>query len=366
MRITIQLEKLSQFVSKVEKVAGKNPSLPILSCILFEVVDKTLTMRATNLDLGVEAKVQVSDAEDGRIAVPASILSSYLGQLSGEREVTLRDKSGNLSIESSKGKSLIKALESDDFPTLPSVEAGVEVVLEAKDVVDGLRSVWYSAAISSMKPELASVYVYAEGHYLTFVATDSFRLAEKRVSLAHPVEFPGLLIPQRNVGEIVRILDSVDGEIRVMFDKNQVAFKSRSLDLVSRVIDATFPDYRQIMPKESVTDVVLLKQDFVQALRLSTLFSDSFNQVHFSIPANGESVTLSCKSSERGENEYAVPATVSGNELEINFNHRYLMDCMSSLKSDSISLKFSGPHKPLVIRGVSDSSFTYLAMSMNR
>jgi DNA polymerase-3 subunit beta len=365
MRITIQHDKLSQFLSRVEKVAGKNPSLPILNCVLFDVTKDELCMRATNLDLGVEARIVASNAEEGRIAVPANILSSYVNQLSGEKEITLSTKEGNFVIESSKGRSLIKAFDHSDFPTLPKVEDGTHVTLESKNLVEGLKSVWYSASVSNMKPELSSVYIYSSDSYLTFVSTDSFRLAEKKVQLQKRVDIAGLLIPQRNVTEIIRVLDTVEGELKVTFDKNQISFESRSIYLVSRVIDATFPDYKQIIPKESVTDVVVLKQDLVQALRLSTLFSDSFNQVHFSV-AGQDSLLVSCKNNERGENENSIPATISGEELEINFNHRYVMDCMQSIHSDSITLKFSGAHKALVIKGVSDPSFLYLVMPMNR
>lgn len=368
MRITIQHDKLSQFIGRVEKVAGKNPSLPILNCILFDVAGNELVMRSTNLDLGIEARVTVSNAskvEEGKIAVPASILSSYINQLSGEKEITLSTKEGNFVIESSKGRSLIKAQDHSDFPTLPKIDGGTHIALDAKNIVEGLRSVWYSASISNMKPELSSVYIYSNDAYLTFVSTDSFRLSEKRIPLTKRIDIAGLLIPQRNIAEIIRVLDTVEGELKITFDKNQISFESRSLYLVSRVIDATFPDYKQIIPKESVTDVVVLKQDLVQALRLSTLFSDPFNQVHFSIKG-GDVITVSCKNNERGENENNIPATISGDELEINFNHRYIMDCMQSIHSDSIALKFSGPHKALVIRGVSDPNFLYLVMPMNR
>jgi DNA polymerase-3 subunit beta len=135
---------------------------------------------------------------------------------------------------------------------------------------------------------------------------------------------------------------------------------------MSRVVDATFPDYKQIIPKSFVTEVIVLKQDFVDSLKTSHIFSDKFNQVNVKALPSKKSFTISTKNSDIGEYTNAIDATVTGQDVDINFNYRYVSDCFSSIDADSMALSISGSNKPLVMRGVSDKSFTYLVMPMNR
>lgn len=355
-------------LQKVEKVTSKNTALPLLSCVLLEATSSGLHIRATNLDIGLEGTASATVAEEGRVAIPGGLVSSFVSQIPRDMELEIYLQDKNLVIKAGKNKTVVKALDHADFPTLPKVdiESAVTIDVPAQELLSGLRSVWYSAAPSSMKPELSSVYIHTQDEYLVFVATDSFRLAEKKVRVGKIEMNQGLLVPFRNVPELLRAFDGVDETVKVSFDKNQVSFAVRGMYAVSRVIDAVFPDYHQIIPKESQTEVTLLKQDLLQALKVSTIFSDTFNQVHFAINPEQDSFVVSSRNNDKGENENAVAATSTGESLEINFNYRYILDCAASLQSDSVVMKFAGMHKPLVIRGVSDASFTYLVMPMNR
>ena len=131
-------------------------------------------------------------------------------------------------------------------------------------------------------------------------------------------------------------------------------------------MDGSFPDYRQIIPKESKTEVVVLKEDLVRALKVATVFSDSFNQTTFSVNPAKKKLELKAKSADVGEGSTVLQAAISGESVEISFNHRYFSDCLASIPSDSVSISFSGANKPTVIRGVSDTSFIYIVMPMNR
>ena len=154
--------------------------------------------------------------------------------------------------------------------------------------------------------------------------------------------------------------------IEVRFSKNQIAFVFEGTYLTSRVIDGIFPDYRQIIPKEFKTEAILLKEDLVQSLKISTIFSDSFNQVSMAVSPEEKRFELTTKNSTLGENTTKIDAALSGDPAEANFNYRYVSDCLQSIDADSISVSLSGPSRPVVIRGVSDKSFTYLVMPMNR
>ena len=365
MKIECSAEKLKNALSQAERITGKNLSLPILSSILFEVSGKSLKLRATNLSLGIEVEIPGKVASQGTVAVRGDILNNIFSNIDPNSTVTLETANDNLIVETKHNKLLIKSYPHDDFPSLPSA-SGTEFSIEAGKLIDGLKSVYYSAAVSDIKQEIASVYIYGETDQLLFVATDSFRLAEKKIKIKKVPEFEGLLIPFKNINEIIRTFSGYGGELKIIFNKNQISFFSESIYLTSRIIDGVFPDYKQILPKEFKTEVIVLRDDLLGALKMGTIFSDKFNQITLSVKPKEKSVTLYSKNADVGENTTALEASVTGAGIEVNINQRYLLDCFQSIASDSIILSFNEPTRPLVVRGVSDQSFLYLIMPMNR
>ncbi|MDD5050592.1 MAG: DNA polymerase III subunit beta [Candidatus Pacebacteria bacterium] len=366
MKIECTKEKLFGAVSKAEKISGKHLTLPVLSCILLEAKKNALYVRATNLDVGVEISFPVKVDEEGIVAVSGSVLSGFLSNLYTDKNIKLETIKGNLSLTGGKTSITIKSLPHEDFPTIPKIQDGTVFHLESTDLLKGLTSVWYASGTSSMKPELSSVYMYAEDDSLVFVATDSFRLAEKRIKTKKPKDFSHVLIPFKNVLEIVRIFEEVKGEITVEANKNQISFSAEGIYLTSRVVDGVFPDYKQIIPKKFGTEVILLKQDLVNTLKISNIFSDSFRQVHMKADPKKEVFEVQTKNADVGESISSPEAALTGEPIEINFNFKYIMDCFQSIDADSVSLEFSALNRPMVMRGVADRSFTYLVMPMNK
>lgn len=359
-------EKFCLAVSRAEKITGKNMTLPILSCILIEAKGGNLILKATNLDLGIEIRIPAKVEKDGVVAVPGGVLNGFLTNLSGDNNLFLEEKEGNLHLLNSKSKTSIKSFPVDDFPTIPKVKDGKIYELDPQNLVRGLKSVWYSASLSNIKPELSSVYIHSRDEGLVFVATDSFRLAEKTVKFKKNNEFEQILIPFKNVADLLKIISDEKDSLAITSTKNQISFEYKDIYIVSRVIDGTFPDYQQIIAKEFKTEVVVLKQDLLNVLKLSNIFADSFNQINIKVSPKEKSLEIRSKNANVGENVNKLAATVEGEEIEINFNHKYIIDCFQSIDSDTISLSFNGLNKPMVIRGVSDKSFTYLVMPMNR
>ncbi|MFA6601420.1 MAG: DNA polymerase III subunit beta [Candidatus Paceibacterota bacterium] len=368
MKLELNFQKLKEAIGAVDRIAGRHMTLPVLSCILIEVKKNTATFKATNLDLGVEVSVPVKTNDEETIAVPAATLSSFVSQIGpNEQLVTLETVSGNLHVSTSKSKGLIKTQPSDDFPSIPQIADGQEFSLSPELFVKGLKCVWYSSSVSSVKPELSSVYVYRENDSLVFAATDSFRLAEKRIKAPAGLNLGEILVPFKNIADIVRILETMGDVMEVKLNKNLIAFKARGIYLTSRLIDGVFPDYRQIIPKGYSTEAIMLKQDLINALKISNIFSDKFNQIHVSINPKGKLFEIQTKNSDVGENKTSVDSALTGDPVEINFNYKYIADCFQSIDSDSLSLQLSGLNRPMVIRPVSgDQSFMYIAMPMNR
>jgi DNA polymerase III subunit beta len=238
--------------------------------------------------------------------------------------------------------------------------------IDSKKLTEGIKSVYYSASVSDIKPEISSVFIYTEGDNLVFVSTDSFRLAEKKVKVKGLEEIRGIILPFKNVVEVLRIFGEASGLVRVCFNKNQISFSVDGTYLTSRVIDGIFPDYRQIIPKEFSTEVVVLKQDLLNALKLSNVFSDKFNQVNLLVEPKQKILELSSMNNDVGENKTRLDAVLKGEKTELGFNYKYFLDCFQSITTDSVSIKMSGTNRPMVISPVSDPTFTYLIMPMNK
>lgn len=366
MNIECIKEKLVYAISKAERITGKNITLPILSCVLLEAHDSILTIRATNLDLGVEISLPVKVVKPGKVAVSGSVLYNFISNLTSDKNITLEEVAGNLKVSTKHSESLIKAQPSDDFPSIPRVESGTPFTFNVPNLLKGFKSVMYSSSVSTIRPVLSSVLLASEDDSIAFVATDSFRLSEKRIGVKKPKEFTQILIPFKNIGEIIRTLEDIKEDVVVNLNENQISFSYGDIYITSRVIDGVFPDYKQIIPKDVKTDVVVLKQDFISALRISNIFSDKFSQVTFHISPKEKIFKITTKNMDIGENVNKLDAVIKGDELTISFNYKYIIDCFQSIDSDSISLSFSDTNRPMVIRGVSDKSFLYLVMPMNK
>ena len=188
---------------------------------------------------------------------------------------------------------------------------------------------------------------------------------EKKIKLKKHLDFSGILIPFKNIPEIIRVIEN-SNNLEINQSKNQISFSYEGVYLVSRVVEGVFPDYKQIIPKEFKTEAIVLKQDLINSLKTSNIFSDKFNQIIISINPLKKSLTIKTKNSEIGENTNTINAVAEGEEVEISFNYKYIIDCFQSIDADSVVLKFNGPSHPLVIQGVSDKTFTYLVMPMNK
>ena len=355
-------------VDKAVRSTGKNLSLPILSCLLLEAdsVSGNLNVRSTNLDIGTEFNFIVKCKVSGKVAVPASTLQNLLSSIKSDQNINIVAKEGNLEFSSKNNKSIIKCFPHEDFPEIPSVKKDKKCVLKSTEFINGLKNVWYSASNSSIKPELASVHVYPGGSELVFVATDSFRLAEKKIYYKNPTDFQPVLIPYKNVPDIIKILEGLNSEITVYFDKNQIEIALGNNKIISRVIDGSFPDYKQIIPKTVHTEATILKTDLVNIIRSAQVFSDSFNQIRFKFDSKINKIIVTSKNNDVGEFSESLESKITGDDLEISFNYKYIVDCMQSVESDSLSLALSGPGKPMIVRGLSDKSFMYIVMPMNK
>jgi len=366
MKIECDKTKIEEAIQKTARLANKHLTLPVLACVYLDVLsDNKLIIKATNLDIGLEIEIKVKTLEKGTVAVPASVLLGVLSSIK-ENNLIFKTNENNLKISSNKNSVVIKCLPHEDFPSIPKLENLKSIKINCHDLISGFKAVWYSASNSNIKPELSSVFIFKGDNCLVFVSTDSFRLAEKKVNTKISNDFPQTLIPYKNVSEIIKLFEDYKGDIEVIFDKNQMAFMTEGVYVVSRLIDGSFPDYKQIIPKTYNTTATVLKNDLINSIKTSNIFSDSLNKIKLKIDVKNKSLNIESKNNDVGESQEFINARTSGENIELNFNSKYIIDCMQSISSDSLVLDFGGVGKPLAISGTTDKSFLYIVMPMNR
>ena len=366
MKIEVNIKKLIYAVNKADRVVNKNSSLPVLSCLVLETGDNKIFIKATNLEIGLKKVIPANVLSKGKVAIPSNILVSYLNNLNSDGNLLLEVKENVLFISGKKTETKINTLSVEDFPDIPDTSSTKGCKVSVKELVEGLKAVWYAASTSNMKPELSSVYIYSENNNLVFVATDSFRLAEKKINTKIN-SFENVLIPQKNVLEIIRVFEDIDGNVNLNFEEDKISFKIKDdIYIITRIIDGNFPDYKQIIPKESKTEITVLKNDLQNTLKISNIFTNNFNQVNFKIDSKNNTFEILSKNSETGESRNNIDSKIEGESIEINFNQKYILDSFSSITTDSVLLKFNGNGKPMVIKGINDNSFQYLVMPLNK
>ena len=365
MKLQCKTEQLKNAVGIADKMTGKNLTLPTLHAILLVASGKSLKIRSTNLAVGIEIEVPAVIEEEGIILIKGDILSNVISNIGSKNDVTLFLQGENLLVKSEGVKSLIKCLPQDEFPTLPIVE-GETFEIKSSLLQEGIRGVYFSAATTEIKPEIASIFLYTENENLCFVATDSFRLSEKKIKVKHIPEISKILIPYKSVSDILRVLELYSDEVKVTFTRNQLSLSGKGVYFTTRLIDGAFPDYRIIIPKEEKTKVVLMKQELLNTLRLSTVFADKFFQIIFSVNPDAKKVTVHSNNTDIGSSESLIDAVITGEVIEVSFNLKYFLDVFQTISGDSISISFTEPNKPIVIKGVHDHSFLYLLMPTNR
>ncbi len=365
MKLQCKTEQLKNAVNLAERMTGKNLSLPTLHAILLIATGKSLKIRSTNLAVGIEIEIPASIETEGIVLIKGEVLSNVISNILGKNDVSLVLDHENLIISTETNKTLIKCLPQEEFPTLPIVE-GESFEIKSSLIQEGIRSVYFCTANTEIKPEIASIFIYTEQEHFVFVATDSFRLAEKKIKSKNIPDISKILIPYKSIADVLRVLDLFTGDIRISFNRNQLSLSGNGVYFTTRLIDGAFPEYKIIIPKEEKTKVIVMKQELLSTLRLSTIFADKFFQVIFSVKPQEKKVVVDSKNTDIGSSLSSIDAVIEGEPIEVSFNLKYFLDVFQAIQNDSVSISFTEPNKPIIIKGIQDPSFIYLLMPTNR
>jgi DNA polymerase III subunit beta len=376
MKFSCRQGDLSRGLSTVSHAVSNRSTLPILSNILLLADRGRVKLAATNLEISITCWIDAQVEEEGAITVPAKLLTDLVSRLpQAPVELAVADSSNTLNIKGQGSNANIKGMAAEEFPLIPGAEGGEPpVLLDAVLLKELIAEVAFAAADDDNRPVLTGVLMQVSDEKITFAAADAFRLAVRSAA------FPGdghrrgdIIIPARSLHELARVLPA-EGPVEVVITPNrsQALFHTPSVDMVTRLIEGTFPNYRQIIPDGFTTRAVLATRLFAEAIKRAELFArDSSNILRLRLAPGGNdglepgTVTLEATSEDLGDDTDLLAAVVSGPELSIIFNVRYLVDVLAVVDAAEVALELTASTKPGLLRPVSEVAYQYIIMPMH-
>ena len=373
MKLSCSQENLSRGLATVGRAVAARTTLPITNNILLATEGGRLRLSATNLELAISCWIEAGVEEEGTITIPARLLTDFVGSLpSAQVSLSLPQGSRVLELRCARSEAHISGLDAADFPSIPRIEAteGTTTQVDAELLRLAVNQVVFAASTEDSRPVLTGVQAEFNGDRLTLAAADGFRLAVHSLKLASPVDEMAVIIPGRSLGEMNRLLGDQEEAviIRVNSKRSQILFQFRDVEMVSQLIQGTFPNYSQLIPQSFNTRAVVSLSDFAKATRTASIFArDGSGIVRLVItPGDGAAgrMTISARAEELGDNLGDVDAVVEGEEAKIAFNSKYLTDVLGVLTSKEVALETTSPSSPGAIRPVGVDNYVHVVMPM--
>lgn len=366
MEIKIAQEKLSKSLNGVSRVAaGARATLPILNNVLIRVDDNKVSLTTTNLDMAVMSFLPATSSKNGVVTVPARLIAEFVSNLPRGEIVEITAEGARVEVKAGKCQSTINGALADDFPELPELdtEKTVRFTMGAEDFKAGLSQVMMAASSDMTRPALTGVYfnTYEGGLYVA--ATDGYRLAERRLAEKVDAEVAAI-VPTVSLQEVMRSLDETQEEIEILFDETQVKFRLGMIEVTSKLVDGSFPDYRQLIPKQTEIEVELGKSELIRVTKLAALFAREVGgSIVCSTNAEKKAFAIAAVANELGENssELAAEAETDG---KVTLNSRFLLDAINALNGDRVKFGFSNKLDPVVVRAEGGDNYIHIVMPL--
>lgn len=367
MKFSCTQENLKQGLLTVSRVASKNTNLPILQNVLLQAGDGKVVLAATNLEIGVQVTIRGKVDQPGSFTLPAQLLTSYVSLLSSERvDCALVGKEVQFSANGQA--TVMKGEEATDFPTLPTIEQTNRYQLSKANLEVALQQTIVAAAVDESRPEIAGVCFKLSKASLVLAATDSYRLAERTVEVVEGEGSQKVILPQRAAQELLRLLQSVTAEmVEVLVTENQFACHLADVEFVSRLVEGKFPEYEQIIPKSGLTTALLSKDDFIKAVKGAALFSKTgVNDITLTFSSTDQAVQIKAVNVQLGQNITTQAAQVTGDEVSITFNYRYLLDGLQNMAGNEVRFLANTGMSPGFFQSTTDEHFVYIIMPIKQ
>lgn len=373
MKLSCLQENLAKGISIVSRVVSTRAVLPVLNNILLATDDGRLKLAATDLSTSITCWIGAKVEEDGEITVPARLLSDFVSTLpSAQIEMELVTRTKSLHLKCAQFEADIRGIDAQDFPLIPADVSNHKLTIPPATLRQMIEQVTLAAATDESRPVLTGALVEFRDSELTMVAADGFRLSLRKAPLTEEVPEPmDVIIPARALRELARVSAEEEEPVEIIVtpDRNQVLFRLSNVEIVSQLIEGKFPDYNQIIPTSYGTRVVINTHDLMRGARISVLFSrDVANIIRLEMIPGSELTPgrlIVESTAEVGQNVGELDAVVEGEQMEIAFNGRYLIDMLNVIGSEQVALETTNPSRPGILKPVGDSNLVYVIMPMH-
>ena len=381
MKLSCLQENLNRGLGIVGRAVATRTTLPITQNVLLATDQAMLKLSATNLEIAITTWTGAMVEEEGSITVPARLLTEFVGSLPSERiDVAATPQPASLQLTCARSEARINGTDAGEFPPIPTVEEGVTAKIDPEVLRSAINQVVFAAATEESRPVLTGVKLEMEGDKFTMAAADGFRLAVRRGPLLEPIaEAISIILPSRSLNELNRFLGDQDEPVEMTMTpaKSQVLFRLKGIEMVSQLIQGTFPNYSQLIPQGYQTRTVFDLQELTRATKTAAIFArDGSGIIRFQVtPSTGDStdsnegtrpgkVQISARAEEVGDNVDEVDSVVEGDEAKIAFNSKYLLDVLSVLEKGEVVLETTTPSSPGVFKPIGSDSYVHVVMPM--
>jgi len=375
MKVTVLQENLARGLSTVSRAVSPRSTLPVLSNILIASDEGRLRLSATNLELGITCWIAARIEQEGSTTVPARTFADLVNALPAEQvQLELNTQTQTLHVKGGTSNNDIKCIDAQEFPPLPVPDLEGAVQLNVVDFKEMIQQVAFAASTDEARPVLMGVLVTVDKDIITLAAADGFRLSVRKANLSSTLPQPlTAIIPARALTELARVSSDGEESIYMVLPKGrgQVVFRVKDIEVVSQLIDGTFPDFQQIIPRSYKSRTLVSTASMLKACKQAEIFArEGSNVARLDIKSaqsdmQPSEVEISATSEETGKNETIVEATVDGGGVLIAFNVKFLREALEAVKTPNVALETSGPNAPGVIKPVGDESYIQVIMPMH-
>jgi len=373
MQFSCNQDTFSKYLNIVSRVVNSKPGLPILNNVLFETSKGKLHLKATDLEIGINTWIGADVKTEGKLTVPAKQLSEFINSIPSEKVDVTLDKQ-TLHVSTVNNSAEFNTIPADDFPNVVTVEGQKPTLkLDRESVIDAVKRVAFSAAGDDVKPVLTGVRVEIEGERVSLVTADGLRLSKQNLKTKEvSSNSVNLQIPVKAFEELAFVLGELDDdekkqvEVYIIEDRNQVVFRYSDIDIVSRLIDGQYPEYKQIIPTGFTTRAVVSREDFTNSLKVTNIIARSVlgNKIILDINPTENSITMSATQSDVGSNRSVFTGKIEGAAIKIAFSARFLSDMLNNIGGNTLIFECSEPVKPGVFKVEDDEDYVHLIMPM--
>lgn len=361
MKVKVTQENFSKALGYVARVANSRGTLPILANVLLTVEQKRLKLAATNLDIAIACFIGAQVQQEGSLTVPAKLLQDLIAGLpSGVIELEQEDM--KLKVTAEHHKAVINGVAADDFPVMPAIEKGTTWSIDAHTLKEGLQQVVMAASGDESRPILTGVLFQTIEGVLYIASTDSYRLAERKLTTIK--KDIRLLVPASALNDVLRVAGDKDGEVEITCDEQQVLFRATDVEVVARLIEGNYPDYRKLIPSTFATTAILPRSELINLTKVTSLFArESAGSVVVSVDDSNQTLSMRAVASQLGENNATASIQADGSG-SITLNSRYLLEALQAMNGASVRTGFNGKLEAVLLTDPDQDDYLHLIMPL--